>query len=337
MHPLVPDNVDLRDFAFMPVDVQRLLTSETWVLGNGDERSAAMTLWLVSWHQVPAGSLPDNDRMLAHLSQAKNWSKIKTHVMRGWLLAEDGRYYHPVVAEKALEAWLEKLAQRLSSGAGNAKRWGVEFNPAPIEAEIGETRTLLANLNPQSRQLSKRRLSGIPSGSKKNPVGNPEDIPSGIPSGSQETGTGTGIKDQEQQGGSAPAEPPQPDDDESGSPTVDPVPYQAIVQAYHDRLPQLARVRLVTAQRRTSIRRAWQSLPTEHRRIGAFRAIFAECAMDDFLNGNGPYSGEHANWRPDFDHLIKLKTLTRVYEKAMDRRERLRQESPAQSTLGAAA
>ncbi|WP_082823553.1 MULTISPECIES: DUF1376 domain-containing protein [unclassified Rhodanobacter] len=219
MQPLVPAGVDLRDFAFMPVDVQRLLTSETWVLGNGDERAAAMTLWLVSWHQVPAGSLPDNDRMLSHLSQAKSWTKIKAHVMRGWLLADDGRYYHPVVAEKALEAWLEKLAQRLSSGAGNAKRWGAEFDPAPIEVEMIQTRALLAALNPQSRQLSKRRLSGVPSGSKDNPGGNPKSIPSGVPSGSQETGTGTGNKDQKQE--PAPHAPSSPDTPATPPPTTD--------------------------------------------------------------------------------------------------------------------
>lgn len=191
MKPLVPADVDLRDFTFMPFDVQRLLTSETWVLGTGDERAAAITLWLVSWHQVPAASLPNNERMLAHLSQAKSWARVREHAMRGWTLCDDGRRYHPVVAEKALEAWLEKLAQRLSSGAGNAKRWGVEFDPAPIESAMLDARTLLMELNPQSRTLSKRRTSGVLSGSKKGANGNPKSTPSGVPSGSQETGTGT--------------------------------------------------------------------------------------------------------------------------------------------------
>lgn len=66
--PLISPEVDLRDFAFIPVEVRRLLTSETWLAANGDEKAAAVTLWLESWHQVPAGSLPDNDRMLAVLS-----------------------------------------------------------------------------------------------------------------------------------------------------------------------------------------------------------------------------------------------------------------------------
>lgn len=198
MEPLVPANVDLRDFAFMPIDVHRLLTSETWVLGTGDERAAAMTLWLVSWHQVPAGSLPENDRMLSHLSQAKTWTKVREHALRGWQIADDSRLYHPIVAEKVLEAWLEKLAQRLSSGAGNAKRWNVEFDPKPIEREMQAARVILSTLNPQSRSLSKKRTSGVQSGSKTIPVGNPKVIPTGFPAGSQETGTGTGTGNKEQ-------------------------------------------------------------------------------------------------------------------------------------------
>lgn len=144
-------------------------------------------------------------------------------------------------------------------------------------------------------------------------------------------------QDQERQGGSAAAEPPLDDPEEITSNRTDPVPYQAIVDAYNQRMTQLAKVRLVNGQRRTAIRRAWQSLPPEHRKPGAFKAIFAECAMDDFLNGSGPYTGEHANWRPDFDHLIKIKTLTKVYEKAMARRERMRQQPESQPHSGASA
>lgn len=50
--PLVPGEADLRDFKFMPMEVQRILTSETWILGSSDERAPAVALWLQSWHQV---------------------------------------------------------------------------------------------------------------------------------------------------------------------------------------------------------------------------------------------------------------------------------------------
>lgn len=38
--PPVPANLDLTDFPFMPVEVRRLLTSETWMTGTGDEKAA---------------------------------------------------------------------------------------------------------------------------------------------------------------------------------------------------------------------------------------------------------------------------------------------------------
>jgi uncharacterized protein YdaU (DUF1376 family) len=121
--PLVPANVDLRDFGYMPVDIRRLLTSETWLTATGDEKAAAMTLWLESWHQVPAGSLPDNDRMLAVLSQSgARWKKVRAAALRGWRLCSDGRLYHPVVCEKALEAWDKKHAQRKRTAAARAAR-----------------------------------------------------------------------------------------------------------------------------------------------------------------------------------------------------------------------
>lgn len=125
MSPLVPVEVDLRDFAFMPLEIRRLLSSETWILGTHEEKCAALCLWGESWFQVPAASLPDNDRILAHLSQAGNrWQKVKGHAMRGWILCEDGRWYHPVVAEKALEAWAKHRKASSRGKAGAAKRWG---------------------------------------------------------------------------------------------------------------------------------------------------------------------------------------------------------------------
>ena len=197
MKALVPSDVDLTDFAFMPFEFGRLFNSETWILSNDAEKVAAITLWGKSWDEVPAGSLPDDDRMLAHLSGAgPRWKKLKPMALRGWVKADDSRLYHPVVCEKALEAWYEKLAQRLSSGAGNAKRWGIEFDPSDINAQIIETRKFLSALNPQSRVLSRRKPPGVPNVIPQGPKNLPEGSPEAIPSGSQETGTGKS-KDQE--------------------------------------------------------------------------------------------------------------------------------------------
>ncbi|WP_186055231.1 DUF1376 domain-containing protein [Burkholderia gladioli] len=142
----------------MPVDVRRLLASETWVLGTPAERASAMALWLESWHQVPAASLPNNDRMLAHLSQSKDWAGEREHVMRGWLLCSDGRYYHSVVAEKALESWLEKLLFKISSTTGNATRWDIDLDVADIQRECVRSLDLLRDLAPSSRVFKKKAV-----------------------------------------------------------------------------------------------------------------------------------------------------------------------------------
>jgi hypothetical protein len=121
--PLTALDCDLRTYPWMPLDVSRLFTSETWVLGSAEEKVAALTLWGVSWHQVPAGSLPGDERMLAHLSQAgAAWKRVREHALRGWVKCSDGRLYHPVVAQKARESWDNKLAQKQRTEAARKAR-----------------------------------------------------------------------------------------------------------------------------------------------------------------------------------------------------------------------
>lgn len=122
--PMTPPDCDLRGLAFMPLDVVRLGDSDLVALSTGEEFKAAVMLWCKAWLQVPAASLPDDDRILAHLSgAATRWSKVKAVALRGWVLCSDGRLYHPVVAEKAREAWAFRLRQRERSARGNAIRW----------------------------------------------------------------------------------------------------------------------------------------------------------------------------------------------------------------------
>ena len=102
--PLTSPECDLRGMQFMPLDTVRLLDSDLFALSSGDEFKAAVALWCKSWLQVPAASLPNDDRILAFLSGAKSWAKVKKEAMRGWVLCSDNRWYHPVVAEKAVEA-----------------------------------------------------------------------------------------------------------------------------------------------------------------------------------------------------------------------------------------
>lgn len=159
--PLTPADCNLQDFAFMPLDVQRLLKSETWVLASGEEKAAAMCLWLESWHQIPAASIPGNDKMLAHLSQSPKWSKVKAQAMRGWVQCSDDRFYHPVVAEKALEAWIEKLLNVISGASGNAKRWSIAINTDVAKTSLGTAIAMLQSIAPASRSLKKKAVLSV--------------------------------------------------------------------------------------------------------------------------------------------------------------------------------
>ena len=123
--PLTPPECDLRGLAFMPLDVVRLCDSDLVALSTGEEFKAAVLLWAKAWLQVPAASLPDDPRILAHLSGAgARWPRIAAVALRGWLKCSDGRLYHPVIAEKAREAWSFRLLQRDRSKRANEKRWG---------------------------------------------------------------------------------------------------------------------------------------------------------------------------------------------------------------------
>lgn len=126
--PLVPPEVDLRDFGFMPLDVRTLLSSSLWIKAKKDPRvaHAAVSLWCESWHQVPAASLPNDDEVLAELARcdAKEWARVRERALSHFVLCADGRLYHRTVAAKAIEAWQSKTKQRQRTAAATAARAG---------------------------------------------------------------------------------------------------------------------------------------------------------------------------------------------------------------------
>ncbi|MFZ5751274.1 MAG: hypothetical protein ACOY5U_09425 [Pseudomonadota bacterium] len=203
--PMTPAGCDLRDFPRMMIDIPRLFSSTfngqasrqplAWMIGH--------KLWYRSWHQVPAGSLPDDDDELCHLAELgfdlKSFRKVKAIAMRGWVRCADGRLYHPVVCEAALEAWQEKLRQRISSAAGNSKRWGVNFDWGPLIEDLRALIACMTALNPRSKTIQKAQKSLSQCDPSAIPQGPPDD-PTGTTTGShrdqkttEKTSQGTGI------------------------------------------------------------------------------------------------------------------------------------------------
>lgn len=146
--PLVSADVDLRDFAYMPLDVIRLRDSDLAICASAEEFRCAVMLWCASWHQRPAASLPDNDAVLANLAglgrDAASWSVLKDGALRGWIKCDDGRLYHPVVAEKANEAWAQKLKHRARTEAARAAKLAQKGDSAPPSPETAPVTEIVA-------------------------------------------------------------------------------------------------------------------------------------------------------------------------------------------------
>ncbi len=114
--PMTPADCDLRGYDFMPLFGHRLFRSELYELSNGEEFKVAVKLWWEAWNQCPAGSLPFDDVKLCRLADLgrdiKLWKKMRASVLRGFVLCSDGRLYHRLLCEWALDAFARRVKDR---------------------------------------------------------------------------------------------------------------------------------------------------------------------------------------------------------------------------------
>lgn len=108
--PLVAPDLDLRDFRWMKLDLIALFNSEFNATPDDTAWRAGVTLWGKAWHQVPAGSLPDDDARLCELAgiSSRKWRRAREGALHGFIKCSDGRLYHPFVCKLALKAWKKK-------------------------------------------------------------------------------------------------------------------------------------------------------------------------------------------------------------------------------------
>jgi hypothetical protein len=83
-------------------------------------------LWGAAWHQVPAASLPDDDRVLARYAgygrAVEQWKLIREGALRGFVRCRDGRLYHRTLAEKANAAWQSRLKYEWTKAADRHRK-----------------------------------------------------------------------------------------------------------------------------------------------------------------------------------------------------------------------
>jgi hypothetical protein len=275
--PLVPADVDLRDFGYMPLDALRLRDSELAIEASPEVFRASVLLWCASWHQVPAGSLPNKDKTLADYCRAGvRWPRIRADVLSRWVQCSDGRLYHPVVAEKAREAQTAKDAQRNRTKGATAAREAKRV--AAEQAARDEEAAALCHGQRDVQRDEER------------------DVQRDVVQGKVREGKVRERIEKKKPSAS------------SAGPTI-PCPYDEIVALYHEALPSLPKVKLMPADRQRALRKVWGWVLSSTKSDGGRRATtsvqalewiagyFRRAAENDFLMGRTQRTHEHAGWK----------------------------------------
>lgn len=124
--PMTPPDCDLKRFKFdyMPLHVNQLRDSDFTATVSDAAFRAGVLLWAASWHQLPAASIPDDDRVIAGLAGfgrfVDQWRLVRDEALHGWVKCSDGRLYHPKVAEQANKAWASLQKGRERTAAARA-------------------------------------------------------------------------------------------------------------------------------------------------------------------------------------------------------------------------
>lgn len=149
--PLTPPDLDLRDFDWMPLQVVRLRDSGIVVVASAEAFRAAVLLWCAAWHQVPAASLPKDEKMLCSLAgfgrDLKAWRSLSADALHGFVECSDGRLYHPVIAEKAIESGSKKKKQGSQTAAATEARRLAKIQRDEAAAEEERQRNVARNVN----------------------------------------------------------------------------------------------------------------------------------------------------------------------------------------------
>lgn len=313
--PLTPPDCNLRGLPFMPLEVQRLLDSDLFILSTGDQFKAAVALWCKSWGQLPGGSLPDNDLLLEGLSGSKCWKKVKEVALRGWVKCTDGRLYHPVVAENAIKAWESREDHREVSEGKNErqKRWRdrIKLLSAQLR-DVGVTPPMNASLAELERLIAShvdRSVDGkvdAKTSTGTSTVDNSE-------TANKSKGEGKGKL--KKKGAKAPM-------------SADELPtwMQSLVDIYHEVLPELPGVRVMDKVRDQALRDFWDWVLTSKRPNGTPRATNTEEALawvreymamarnNDFIMGRTPKTPGHESWRCSIEFLLSSAGIKKVIE-----------------------
>lgn len=149
--PPIDADADLRHFPHMPLDIVALQSSDTWAIATGAEAKALVNLWMKAWHQVPTGSLPDDERLLAAWAAVPDWHQVRELVLGNFVKCSDGRLYQMTLCGLAAVALKRSRSGAKSANARWNKRKPDNANASSTHMRTGYERNANAMLGKERR------------------------------------------------------------------------------------------------------------------------------------------------------------------------------------------
>lgn len=92
------------------------------------------------------------------------------------------------------------------------------------------------------------------------------------------------------------------------------VPYKAIINLYHEKLPEWPRVRIQTSALEKALNARWNCSQVDLGSLERWGKLFDYVRQSDFLMGRKDASQGHSSWRPDLGWLSKPSTINKLVE-----------------------
>lgn len=123
------------------LDHERIRQSDTWAITPAEVRPWLLMLWMTAWEQTPCASLPDDETLIAaRIGMApKVFAKCRDKLMRGWVKADDGRLYHPVLTQRVGEMLERRRKDALRKGNQRGLPQESAKSPAPVPRDMAVT------------------------------------------------------------------------------------------------------------------------------------------------------------------------------------------------------
>lgn len=123
--PPIQADADLRGLPWMKLPVSDLLEAEAWAGASVHEQIARINLMHAAWKAVPAGSLPQDEKLLRIFSKSgSRWPAVRDFALDGFQLHSDNRLYHPILTPLVDASWKAVKSNRQRQAVFRAKKSG---------------------------------------------------------------------------------------------------------------------------------------------------------------------------------------------------------------------